>query len=201
MSSFNGLTLSNLADYQTYTEKPSGGYSNSPKYSSFYESEHEKAPNDSFEPYAEQIDWESKYYELLESRESKDHQLQETLDSLAGIVNRLESEILTLRADRKKLTQQIDILERENHELKQNRPSTREVSDLRGMLKFEREKFQEELIELSAQLEKLQEELNVVKEKKAKQGMMQKKVRPTQIELTHETFARHLEEKERKIQV
>jgi len=193
MSSFNGMTLTNIAEYPTDPRNPKTA-DHSQKFSSFYESERNKSAEDSFEPQGTQDEWKYKYYKLLEDREAKDRQLQETLDSLAGVVNRLENEVQILRSDRKKLSQQLDLLAQENESLKENRSSTREVIELRSMLKMEREKFQEELVELSEQLEKLQEELNKVKAKKAKQGELQKK-----IELTHETFMRQLEEKERRI--
>lgn len=99
------------------------------------------------------------------------------------------------------MSRQLDLLTQENKVLKENRSSTHEVIELRSILKLEREKFQKELVSLSAHLEKLQEELDKVKAKKAKQGEMQKKVMLTQIEQTHDNFMRHLEEKERKIRV
>jgi hypothetical protein len=175
MSSFNGL--SHLAEYPEDSK-------------SFCESNIDESFQDN---------WKSKYYQLLEERETKDRQLKDTLDSLAAIVNRLEAEVQMLRTDRKQLSQRLESVVQENKALKENRSC--DTSDLRSKLMLEREKFQEELFSLSGHLEQLQKELNVVKAKKAKQGEMQKKVESRQIELTHEHFMQQLEDKERRIRV
>lgn len=193
--------MSDVGESSADSWRPRASLSYTPKCSSLHEAERYDSVIDSSYTRSSQADWKLRYYQLLDDRVVTDQQLKGTIDSLSEIVSRLESEAITLRADRIQMKKKLNLLEQDNAALLEMRCSSHEALDLRAMLKHERERFNEELIELSGQLEKLKQDFDVMRVKKAKQSGMLKKARYIQLQQAHETFELRMLDKEKEIEV